>query len=297
MTAVHPRQVVWLICLLSAFVQPRSCPAAQQGAEYGLLFEITAGRSHRPSYLFGTIHSEDPRVTSLPAPVQAAFADASAFALEVVPDSPAIIKAMMIMTYTDGRQLKDVLPPKLYRDVCGALGEMGMSEEAFKDYKPWAIMNQLSAPRARTGDFLDIRLYRSALRARKRVTGLETMGEQLAIFDDLSESDQIALLAETLAARSILPRMLEQLIDAYLERDLAQLQALSDAYLEESDPRLAALFRSAVINVRNRRMADRMAPLLDEGGWFIAIGALHLPGETGVVRLLRAKGYRVRPIY
>ncbi|NEV63571.1 TraB/GumN family protein [Thiorhodococcus minor] len=267
------------------------------GADHGLLFEVRSDSSDTPSYLFGTIHSEDPRVTELPPQVEGAFDACPGFALEVVPDASAIIKAMMTMTYTDGRQLRDVLSLDLYAEVKKALAELGMGEEAFKDFKPWAVMTQLSTPPGKTGNFLDMRLYRGAVAEHKRIAGLETMEEQLAIFDRLEEADQIALLEETLEARGELPKMFEQLTLAYLQRDLARLQWLSDAYLEESEPRLAELFRTRVVDARNLRMASRMASLLDEGGWFIAIGALHLTGDTGVVGLLRDMGYSVDRLY
>ncbi|WP_242470985.1 TraB/GumN family protein [Thiocystis violacea] len=279
-------------CLLIGRLVADASPTHQ-----GLLFEIRAPGSSVTSYLFGTIHSEDPRVIDPPAPVRIAFEACPAFALEVVPDGPALIKAMMTMTYTDGRTLVDVLPPDVYADARVALAELGMSEEAYKDFKPWAIMTQLSTPPSKTGEFLDMRLYRSALGARKRILGLETMDEQLAIFDDLSTEDQISLLSETLASRERLPAMCDELTLAYQRRDLARLQALGESYLRETDPRLADLVRETVVDSRNRRMAERMVPLLDEGGWFIAVGALHLAGETGVVALLRGRGYSVSVVY
>ena len=51
------------------------------------------------------------------------------------------------------------------------------------------------------------------------------------------------------------------------------------------------------IDARNLVMAERMTERLDQGGAFIAIGALHLPGEKGLVSLLKARGYRVEPVY
>jgi uncharacterized protein len=280
------------LCLLG-----RGVPADETTAPQGLLLKISSAATPRPSFLFGTIHSEDPRVIALPAPVQTAFAASPGFALEVVPDGPALIKAMVTMTYTDGRTLDQVLPPDLYASVATALAERGMSKEAFKDFKPWAIMTQLSTPPTETGEFLDMMLYRSALARHKMVKGLETMEEQLAIFENLSLPDQIGLLRETLAARDRFKVRLDELTLAYLRRDLAGLRALSEAYLRESDPRLADLFRETVVDSRNRRMTERMAPLLAEGGWFIAIGALHLAGESGVVARLRGLGYSVETLY
>jgi uncharacterized protein len=270
---------------------------AGPAATRGILFEIRPPTGAPASFLFGTIHSEDARVVELPAPVREAFDASPSVALEVVPDASAIIRAMVTMAYTDGRLLRDVLPADLYLETADALVGIGMPEEAFKDLKPWAVVTLLSSPPSETGEFLDMRLFHRAMADGKRVEGLETMTEQLAVFDAVSETDQITLLRETLATLGQLPRIFEALIAAYVERDIDELQHLSDQQLEDSDPRLAAHFQEVVIDSRNQRMVERMAPLLAEGGWFIAIGALHLPGDKGIVSLLRQRDHRVTAIF
>jgi uncharacterized protein len=283
-------------CLIVALLSP-AMAREEAVATRGLLYEIRPPGGGASSYLFGTIHSEDRRVIDLPAEVRAAFEASPRLALEVVPDASAIIKAMVTMSYTDGRLLRDALPPDLYRETAEALGELGMPEEAFKDLKPWAVVTLLSGPPSETGEFLDMLIYRDALASAKRIEGLETMAEQLAVFDDLPETDQVELLRETLASREHLPRIFEELIGAYLERDLERLQTMSEAYLAEGDPALAAMFQEVVIDSRNRRMVERMAPLLLEGGWFIAVGALHLPGDQGIVELLRRRNNELMVLF
>jgi uncharacterized protein YbaP (TraB family) len=270
--------------------------AAQTSTEVGLLFEVRSADS-TPSWLFGTIHSEDPRVTELPRPVRSAFSNAERFAMEVVPDAEAILKSMVTMVYTDGRTLKDVVGPDLYGDVVEAANAREMSEAAIRDFRPWAVVTLLSVPPAETGEFLDMRLYKDALAEGKPVVGLESIDEQLAVFENLSESDQVLLLRETLEAGDQLPGVFQRLIDAYLRRDLAELLRLSDLYLSAGDPLLAERFRAAALDVRNRRMAERMMDLLEEGGYFIAVGALHLPGKDGILNRLRAAGYQVIWVY
>jgi uncharacterized protein YbaP (TraB family) len=270
---------------------------AGSAATRGILFEIRPPTGAPPSFLFGTIHSEDTRVVELPVPVSNAFDASPNVALEVVPDASAIIRAMITMAYTDGRLLRDVIPADLYLETTDALVGIGMPEEAFKDLKPWAVVTLLSSPPSETGEFLDMLLFHRAVADGKRVEGLETMTEQLAVFDALSETDQITLLRETLATLEQLPLIFEALIAAYLERDVDKLQHLSEQHLEDTDPRLAALFQKVVIDSRNHRMVERMAPLLAEGGWFIAIGALHLPGDQGVLALLRKRDYGVTAIF
>lgn len=289
-----------LFGILATWLAAGAIPQATAGetaTPRGILYEIRPPTGVAPSFLFGTIHSEDKRVLDLPAPVRSAFEASSNVALEVVPDASAIIKAMVTMAYTDGRRLRDVLPEDLYRETATALGTLGMTEDAFKDLKPWAVVTLLGSPPSETGEFLDMLIYRRAVEDGKRIAGLETMAEQLAVFDELSETDQIALLRETLASRERLPLIFDALIAAYLERDVAGLQTLSEAYLAESEPALAAIFQEVVIDSRNRRMVERMAPLLAEGSWFIAIGALHLPGDQGIVELLRRRGHEVTIVF
>ena len=265
--------------------------------EPGLLFEIDATEAGgAPCYLLGTIHSEDPRVLALTAPTQAAFDRSAVFIMETIPDTQAVIRAMMAMVYTDGRGLAGVAGRPLYDQTVQALAERGMAEEAIKDYKPWAAATLLGMPEAGTGEFLDIRLYKAALAAGKQVQGLESIEEQLAVFDTLTEEDQIALLRETLEARATLPEVFARLLEAYLSRDLARLERLGDEYLGRGDPQLAARFRHAALEARNQHMTDRMLAYLRVGGCFIAIGALHLPGEEGVLSRLARAGFAPRAL-
>ncbi|HPB75875.1 MAG TPA: TraB/GumN family protein, partial [Chromatiaceae bacterium] len=105
-----------------------------------------------------------------------------------------------------------------------------------------------------------------------------------------------ALLRETLEARSDLPEVFARLLEAYLSRDLARLERLGDEYLRRGDPQLAARFRHAALEVRNQHMTARMLAYLRAGGCFIAIGALHLPGEGGVLARLTQAGFSPRAL-
>jgi uncharacterized protein YbaP (TraB family) len=123
------------------------------------------------------------------------------------------------------------------------------------------------------------------------------MDEQLAVFDGLSEDDQVALLEETLKVGDRLPEVYERLLDAYVRRDLAELLRLGEEYLRGGDGDLADRFKEAALDVRNVRMAERMLPLFEAGGHFVAVGALHLPGDDGILARLRAAGLDLRRVY
>jgi uncharacterized protein YbaP (TraB family) len=144
---------------------------------------------------------------------------------------------------------------------------------------------------------LDHVLYQGAVAAGKKVHGLETVAEQMGLFDGLSRKDQITLLEDTLDNLDTVAQMLDELQAAYLDRDLKRLMELNEAAMRDSDPLLAETFNRKVIVERNYRMAERMQPRLREGQQFIAVGALHLAGKEGLLNLLVERGYRLSRVY
>ncbi|MFP5506319.1 MAG: TraB/GumN family protein, partial [Gammaproteobacteria bacterium] len=152
-------------------------------------------------------------------------------------------------------------------------------------------------PKSATGLFLDRVLYLEALAKGKPVTGLETAEEQMAVFTALSDEAQTRLLEDALRQLPELDELHARMRAAYVRRDLQALIDISEASLRDSDPELAAYFNEQVIVARNRRMVERMQADLKRGNAFIAVGALHLPGEEGILALLRRQGYRVSVVY
>lgn len=262
----------------------------------GLLFRVE-GDGLPTSFVFGTIHSDDPRVTRLPPAVRQAFERATALVMELPLSEANTQRSMAAVLFGDGRQLSEVLDEEMYADAVAASGALGLAEPALRRCKPWGLITLLSAPPARTGKFLDLVLYSEALDKNKPVLGLEQVDEQLDVFEGMSEADQVALLRSTLANRHLLAEMHEELLQTYLRRDLRRLQELSTLYMNDADPALVQRFYQGAIVERNARMAKRLLPLLESGPVFVAIGALHLPGADGVLFQLQRYGLRVTRVY
>jgi len=163
--------------------------------------------------------------------------------------------------------------------------------------KPWAVFLTLSMPKPKTGVFLDMALYQAAEQQKKKAYGLETLQEQMQIFETMALADQVAMLSDAVTHHKEIEHAMEEMIRVYLSRDLAQLQAVSDKYMGLDDPALAQRLMTKLIDERNRRMVERMGARLKEGGAFVAVGALHLPGERGILHLLQQRGYRVSAVY
>ncbi|HKK04437.1 MAG TPA: TraB/GumN family protein [Gammaproteobacteria bacterium] len=263
---------------------------------HGLLWKVQRAGS-APSYVFGTVHSEDARILELPAPVREALDRTRSLTLEVDLDAGALQRVSEAMYYRDGRDLESVIGASLYRDCVHLMATYGVSEERLHAMKPWVVVATLSRPPPQRGAFLDLALYRRAVEAGKTVYGLERIDEQIHYFDDMTLADQVALLRDTVRHHADMPRMFDEILRAYLARDLGELMAINTRYLRLGDPALARRFTTRFVTRRNRLMVERMQPRLVEGGAFIAVGALHLPGDEGILQLLARRGYRVESVY
>lgn len=284
------RLVVWLV--LYALCYHTGWAAEEQG----ILWRID-GAATQPSYLLGTIHSDDARITTLPVTISNIFQQADSFSGEIDMDLPNLMQASQATLLPEGESLQQLLDSTLYQQTVQLLAAYGMPELVVQRMKPWAAAATLSLPRPQTGLFLDMLLYTQAAAQGKRVYGLETVSEQVGAMESIPRDLQIIMLRDAVAQHDQLDQIIEALINAYLQRDLNALESISDKAMQQGDARVAQLFTSQVVVNRNRRMLERMQPRLDEGSAFIAVGALHLPGKDGLLTLLRNKGYRVNPVY
>jgi uncharacterized protein YbaP (TraB family) len=115
----------------------------------------------------------------------------------------------------------------------------------------------------------------------------------------MSEAEQIALLKHAVETYADLKAQTEKLVQAYLQRDLGLMWQISEAELAQR-PELRPLkrvFDQRLLYDRNTRMVERMQPQLKAGAAFVAVGALHLYGDKGLLNLLARDGYRVSRVY
>lgn len=261
----------------------------------GILWQVDSP-SGKTSYLFGTIHVDDPRITNLHPKIKKAIARSRSMTLELVPDPQTLQASMTRMFFTNGKTLQQAVGDKLYKKATTAMAGHGMPPQMVDIMKPWAVMMILSVPKQNSGEFLDLKLYNIATQRGMKTHALETYEEQLSVFDSMSLTDQKKMLAQTLAELNELPAQFEKLRRAWLARDLAQLEKLSNEQLPDNDPAGERLM-SNLLDKRNQKMLQRMQARLKEGKAFIAVGALHLTGQQGLLILLEQQGYEVKAVY
>lgn len=264
----------------------------------GLLWRITGAHDAAPSHLFGTMHSDDPRVVDLDPAVEQAFDQARRYAFEL--DFRKDVRATMQRAMFDREPptLREQLDPKDWERALAAAQTRGLPEKAVRLMEPWALAITLAAPPVNPRQTLDRVLFDRAVERGRPVTGLETADEQIALFDDLALDAQLGMLREVLdlhAEQRIEP-MFRELRDAWLRGDLDALMTIAEANPMLPDEAGNDAFERRVLDERNERMAARMQPLLERGGAFVAVGALHLPGDNGMLQLLEEAGYTVEAV-
>ena len=281
----------------------RPAPASTEMAYgQGLLWQID-GAGPAPSYLFGTMHSADEEVTDLAPPIVEAFARSQSLSLEVIMTQEARMSLSFAMMLSDGRTLEQVVGPELFERAVTAGRPYGFAQEHLRLFKPWAIMTLLSLPpsevkRQAAGEMaLDHRLQEAAEHRGLALHSLEEIDEQISLFNDMPEADQVAMLDATIEQSDQVELMFEKMRGAYLDQDPARIFELMQAQQTGYDPALVETFTARFLDARNDRMVERMQPQLAEGGAFIAVGALHLPGESGILKQLESRGFQLTRLY
>jgi len=251
----------------------------------------------RPSYVFATINSEDPRVARLPPAVVRAFQLSDAFAMEMIPDRASLSRMSAAMFIASGPDLKSMLGEDHFNKAAALVSRYGITPQVLLKIKPWVVFTALTMPKPQDGIFLDVVLYGAALSDGKNVHGLETADEQLSIFEGIRLDDQVAILKDVIDHYSIFSRINKEMVRRYTRGDLSGVAALQDEYLATDNQRLIHEFKQHMIDDRNLRIVNRILPRIEEQNAFIAIDAGLLPGNQGVLHLLRQRGYRISPVY
>jgi uncharacterized protein len=265
----------------------------------GLLWRV-AKAGVPASHIYGTIHVPDPRLAELPAVVRQRFEAATSLMLEFVPDPYSRSRFLEAAMFLDRQTLTEKIGAEDFERAVEHLAPIGLPREVVNKLKPWGVLINLRNPRrAEQGAPLDSLLLELARARRLPLHQIEGVEEQIFTFDEFPMDSQIALLKHSLAHRDELLELAERTMEAYLERDLTAIWRLREQFIARH-PGIAAhqaVMTKRVVHDRSVVMAFRMQRELRRGGAFVALGALHLYGDKGVLALLEADGYRADVVF
>lgn len=264
-----------------------------------------------PNWLLGTIHLSDPRVTALPAESKAAYDASSTVILEsdeVLDQQKAAANLMTKpdLIYFSGQEtLADYLKPDQQAILETNLIKRGIPFHSIVKMKPYLVSSMVSlstcelSRKAHGAAFLDMKLAQDGIAAGKKVKGVETMAEQLEAMASLPMDFHVKELVSAARYPDYTADMMETTVQLYLNGRIGMVLPAGAYFAPEKndgDFKDMAKFEEVLITKRNHNMADRAMPMLAEGNVFMAVGALHLIGDEGLVELLRQKGYTVTAV-
>jgi len=265
----------------------------------GLLWRV-AKDGVPASHVYGTIHVADARLAELPGAVRQSFDAAKSLMLEFVPDAYSRERFLEASMFLDRQTLEEKIGAEDFERALEVLAPIGLSREVVNKLKPWGVLLNLRNPgRAEPGAALDSQLLELARARRLPLAQIEGVEEQIFTFDEFPMESQVALLKHSLAHRDELTELAERTLEAYLERDLGAIWRLREQFAARH-PQIAAhqaVMTKRVVHDRSVVMAFRMQRQLRRGEAFVALGALHLYGEKGVLALLEADGYRAERVF
>lgn len=124
----------------------------------------------------------------------------------------------------------------------------------------------------------------------KTTAGLETIDFQLSVFDSIPYQAQADMLVETIKGGASESDSFKEIVNIYKEQNLNKM--LEITLSEEGG---IAEYEDILLNTRNKNWIPQMQTMMAENQNFFAVGAGHLPGKEGVIKLLREAGYSVEP--
>lgn len=253
-----------------------------------LLLWRVSGQGVAPSYLFGTCHLGVTLDRALPADQRSALDTARVVALEIDLSTPIdplrVISRLMLpdsqsLRLLVGEETWNVL---VHREPLARLPWMVIDR-----MHPFVVLEMLSvadshAPHTQNAsEGMDSAIGRAAVAHGARMVGLETVDEQTAMIRGLSPAAYVPEIRSALTHATAIGTSMRSLFYACAWGDDATLA------------RLTSRMPDALLTVRNAAWLPRVEGLVRDGGAFVAVGAGHLVGPSGLVASLTAHGFRV----
>lgn len=287
--AYFMKKIFSLICLFAILTS-----ANAQEKYQSLFWKITSDKSAKPSYLYGTMHVSNKIAYHLSDEFYQALKAVDYVALESDPNE-------WLEAFEDGRMAYQYSNNQNYYNGVGfyrAFKPFEITDEVLKYYLSQdkkvlngiLYRNNVYQADFQEDTYLDMFIYQAGHKLNKKFSGLEDYD----ISNDMvtnamiyaNNDDELDPWLKKLLKEKSYVQLME---DAYRDQDLDFLDSLNEAYNTEE-------YNKYMLVDRNRIMANSIDSIIELGSVFSGIGAAHLPGDSGVIEMLRGMGYTLEPI-
>lgn len=281
---------ILILLIFTAFIYKST---AQVPTEKTLLWEVSGKGITKPSWLFGTIHLMCTEELKMPEIVEEKFNTANKLFLEVDMDDPEMMKDMML-----GMQMKDTstlesLMGKQF-DSASAIfqNKTGMPLRMLNTAKPFLLIAMLYPSILQCTPVSWESVFQKMAKEKGiEIQGLESLKDQMTIFDKIPYKVQSDMFVKTLLNIDSSKKEFDNMLQVYKNKDINQLNILTN---KEED---FGEYTDILLNDRNHNWIPVIGEQIKKMPSFFAFGAGHLGGEKGVINLLRKAGFTVKPVF
>lgn len=294
---VSPYKTIFKFVSLSLFIflaftncKPATKTQAVPAQQNALLWQITGKGLTMPSYLYGTIHMICPEDFSMSDTLKASFAKSEKIYLELDMDDPAMTMKTLQLAIMKDKSLSDLMSKEEYARLDKFMKDsIGMPLMVFNKMKPFTLMSVLYTKvlPCKKLESYEQSFMSMAQQQKKEVLGLEKLEDQFAVFDKIPDSAEVQMILQMINDFDGQRKEFAKMIEAYKKKDLDALSKMISA-----SPDMAGFEDLLLVN-RNKNWIPVMEKAMNAQGTFFAVGAGHLPGNDGVITLLKKAGYTV----
>jgi uncharacterized protein YbaP (TraB family) len=286
------KQLIIAIGLVLGLFAGTIASAETNEDENSLLWKIE-GKGIKTSYVYGTFHLLPKKDFHLSEAVKKAIENTDQFVLELDMDDPQMqMQLMQHMSMREGNSLKSMIKESTYIKLDSILkATSGVGMAAFDRVKPFFVASML-IPTIIEGDIASYEgtFIQMANAQEKEILGLEKVADQMNIFDEIPYEQQAKELSEVVDNKAEAKAIFNKMISLYKNQDMNGLYNLFMEYYETEEE------LDLLLNNRNANWIEPIQQLSSQKSSFIAVGAGHLGGPRGVIKLLKEKGFKVTPV-
>ncbi len=278
---------VWLMTIVSI---------AQKNSENTLLWEISGKGLKQPSYLFGTMHLMCAEDTKLSDNLKKVIKESDQIYFEIDMDNfMEMLGAMKYLKMNGNKKLQDFLTDEEFKKVKDYFTKNpGMIPlEMMQYFKPYFISSLISekAMACANDGGMEQSILEESKQYKKEIKGLETVEFQASVFDSIPYDVQAKELVQSLDSADKNFDNTKELIAVYKSQDLKKIQELT-----EKEEGSTSHFMDLLLYNRNANWVEKITGIISGSKVLFAVGAAHLPGDRGLINLLRKKGFTLKPM-
>lgn len=270
-------------------------PLPVSSDDNSLLWEISGKEGRKTSYIFGTFHLMCREDIHFSGSLLTALKNSDQVYFEMDLDDPAnTLGGIFYMNMHGDTSLSDLYTPEEYARVESFFRDsLKTPLTLLKRMKPM-MLEALIYPKlmpCKNMSGIEQELMQIAKKENKEIKGFETIQFQASIFDSIPYSVQAKDLLKNLDSMQEYKVYFNSMLSIYKSQQLTKIaNMMNDSSFGGAED------TEILLNSRNRNWVAQLDDIMTKNSVFTAVGAGHLPGENGVLELLRKKGYTVRPV-